>query len=200
LLLEGVAGILPEMISLLSRHPDATLELRTKGAAIDPLAAAGAAANVIVSWTFSPEEVVREFEPGTASASARIEAAARLQQAGFSIGVRLDPIILRGDWLGAYGRLVSLICEKLDPTAVDSVHLGALRFTPAVKQAVLVRHGSSAPFDGEFLMCGDGKMRYPRPLRAAAYTAIGGMFSDCGWGVPISLFMETRSVRREVRL
>jgi len=191
LLLEGYLKIIERLVALFGRFPAATLELRTKGAAVDSLVCAGGAENIIVSWTFSPRKVVEEFEKGTAGFDERIGAAADVQQAGYRVGVRFDPIILRGRWREGYRELVESLRVHLDASRVESVHMGCLRYSPALKAAVMSRFGSSAPFDGEFVRCADGKLRYPRPLRVAAYREIAKMVRDWSREIHLRLFMET---------
>jgi spore photoproduct lyase len=198
LMLEPFSALVPALLDLFRSLPDATLELRTKSAGVEPLLNADAPPNIIVSWTFSPREIVRRFEAGTASATERIEAARRVQKAGYKIGIRLDPVVLTDGWLSQYKVLVAGLAESLDPALVESVHLGCLRFTPALKAVVQARYGESAPFDGEFVMGPDGKMRYPRPLRATAYSTLKGLLSRWSGDFPVWLCMETPQMMSDV--
>jgi spore photoproduct lyase len=173
--------------------------VRTPSAAVDPFLAAGAAPNVIVSWTFTPQAIVDAFEPGTASLDARIAAATRLQKAGFRIGLRFDPIILSRGWPDAYADLIARLAAALDPSLIESAHLGCLRFPPAFKAFAAARFGRGAPFDAEFALGVDGKLHYPRPLRAAAYVAVRRLLAAWDDRLKVRLVMETPSVEADVR-
>ncbi len=197
LMLERFLGITGPLIDLFRRLPDATLELRTKSADVGALLEAGAASNVVVSWTFSPESLARDFEPGAATAADRIEAARRVQRVGFRVGVRFDPIVLFEGWREEYEALVSMLSAALEASLVESVHLGCIRFTPALKQVVEERFGRTSPFDGEFVASSDGKLRYPRPLRSAAYAEIARMIASWDSGIEVRLCMETPQVEAD---
>ncbi|MCD6404928.1 MAG: hypothetical protein J7M19_03805 [Planctomycetes bacterium] len=197
LMLERFLGITGPLIDLFRRLPDATLELRTKSADVGALLEAGTAPNVVVSWTFSPETLARDFEPGAASAADRIEAARRVQRVGFRVGVRFDPIVLFEGWREEYEALVSILSAALDASLVESAHLGCIRFTPALKQVVQERFGRTSPFDGEFAASSDGKLRYPRPLRSAAYAEIARMIARWDNGIAVRLCMETPQVEAD---
>jgi spore photoproduct lyase len=197
LMLEPFVEAVGPLVSLFRRLPSATLELRTKSAAIDPLIAAGGARNVIISWTFSPEGAVRLYELGTAPLSERIQAARRAQKCGFRVGIRMDPVILTDGWQESYMDLVEGLAASLDPEFIESVHIGALRYTQGLKSAVLGRFGPGGLLAREFALSSDGKYRYPRPVRVAAYAEIARMVMRWNERVRIRLCMETPAVERD---
>jgi spore photoproduct lyase len=194
LILERQIGVLPRLVELFRTMPEATLELRTKSDEVEPLLAAGPAPNVTIAWTFSPREIAETCETGVPHLGQRIAAARKVQDAGFRIGIRLDPIVLDDGWQDAYRCLLAQLSGALDPRMVESVHLGCMRYTPALKAATVRRFGRGAPFAGEFVQSSDGKFRYPRPARAAAYGGIAKMVRGWARGIPIRLVMETPEV------
>ncbi len=54
------------------------------------------------------------------------------------------------------------------------ISLGCFRYLPALKAVMLAKHPDTAIYDGEFILGGDGKMRYPRPLRTRVYRHLLG--------------------------
>jgi len=194
LMLEPFSEVVAPLVELFRGLPNATLELRTKSAQVAHLVAAGASPNVVVSWTFTPDDVAMEFEKGTASLEERLASADAVRRAGFSVGVRMDPIVLSSDWRRSYMRLVSALSVHLDASGVDSVHLGCMRYTPALKAAAEARFGRGGPFAGEFAAGPDGKLRYPRPVRVAAYVEIARMIREWDERIPVRLCMETPAV------
>ncbi len=196
LMLEGVAGLVEPLVDLFGRLPDARLELRTKSAKVDGLTAVKPAPNVSVAWTFSPLSIQERFEQGSAEPHDRIEAARCVQEAGYRVGIRFDPIILFHGWRTQYAELIGQIFSAIDPRGIDFVQMGCLRFAPQLKATVVERFGCSAPFDGEFVVCADGKLRYPRPVRSAAYAHIGALIASAAPGLSLSLCMETPAVMR----
>jgi spore photoproduct lyase len=81
--------------------------------------------NMIPSWTLSPERVVNAIEHKTPSFRERLDAARRCQDAGYEVGVRLDPIIIYEGWEEELGW--SKILVKLDPEGIDYVSLGSIK-------------------------------------------------------------------------
>jgi spore photoproduct lyase len=199
LMLEEILAVIGPLTNLFRRLPAATLELRTKSDDIAPLLAAGPAPNVIVSWTLSPAETAAKYEMGAAPVEARLKAARQAQQSGHRVALRCDPIILEGDWRGAYEGLFSAVSGALDPTRVDSVHLGCIRCTPTTRNIATSRFGSSAPFAGELVQGSAGKLSYPRPLRVAAYLELTRIISRWSRTIPIRLCMETPEVTADLR-
>lgn len=81
---------------------------------------------VVASFSINPQKVVELFEGGTAPLESRLEAARRLQNLGYEIRLRIDPIIPIWDWERLYGDMVKMVFEDfgLAPTRVT---LGTLR-------------------------------------------------------------------------
>jgi spore photoproduct lyase len=199
LILERYMGLVARLVELFRGMPEATLELRTKSDEVEPLLAAGPAPNVTIAWTFSPREIAETCERGVPHLDERIAAARRVQDAGFRVGIRLDPIVLDDGWQDAYRCLLTKLSGALNPRMVESVHLGCMRYTPALKAAAVRRFGRGAPFAGEFVQSRDGKFRYPRPARAAAYGGIAKMVHGWAEGIPIRLVMETPEVTQDFK-
>ncbi len=198
-LLEDVAGIARPLVELFGGLHGAKLELRTKGAGVSSLGEAPRSGNVIISWTFTPSVTAERLEKGTASLAERIGAARLAQEAGYVVGVRMDPIVLCEGWEAAYAEMVGQMASQLDSARIESAHLGCLRFTGGLKAAVNARFGGEESFAGEFAKSPDGKYRYLRPVRAAAYAAIAGMVRRWSRDIPVRLCMETEAVEADFR-
>ncbi len=69
------------------------LEIRIKSHNIKNLLELKPIENLLVSFTFSPQEVIARYELKTSSLEYRIEAAKKLQEKWYSLGIRFDPII-----------------------------------------------------------------------------------------------------------
>ena len=119
---EFVEFILPAFESI-----DGCLELRTKSTQIRTLLARPALPNVVVAFSVSPEEVVASLEARTPSLSRRLEAMASLAAQGWSIGVRLDPIIAFDGAARAYEQCIRKVFEHLAVSSVHSVTIGEFR-------------------------------------------------------------------------
>jgi spore photoproduct lyase len=79
----------------------------------------------IITWSLNNEEVSRQFEIGAPSFERRLQAAVKVQEGGYRIRIRLDPIVPIPDWEVVYANTVRKIFEKVKP---ESVTIGTLRF------------------------------------------------------------------------
>jgi spore photoproduct lyase len=78
--------------------------------------------------------VSRKYEVGAPTFERRLNAAHRVQQAGYPVRIRLDPIVPFDGWQDAYADTIDRIFEKISP---DRITLGTLRFE---KQFYNMRH------------------------------------------------------------
>lgn len=183
------------LIDLFNHYPEATLELRTKSTRIANLLSTPHKQNIISSWTFSPQEVVRLYEAGTPSLKLRINAARRCQEAGYLIGLRFDPIIRICGWQKAYEEMMEAITSELDLERIESAVLGCFRYTRALERIIRLRFPKDLLLLDEFVLTEDGKFRYFKPLRVQMYRYIIGLLRKRAPKLPISLCMETAEVR-----
>jgi spore photoproduct lyase len=113
----------PEFSSI----PNAVLELRTKSTQIRSLLKRPAQENVVIAYSLSPDRVAQEVEIGAPSMKKRIDALAKLQDKGWRIGLRFDPVIWHQDYLSDYQQMVDHVFKTLDADRIDSVTLGGFR-------------------------------------------------------------------------
>jgi spore photoproduct lyase len=106
----------------------AYLELRTKSANIRPLLKLTGSRNIIAAFSINPENIVLAHEKKTASLAKRIEAMQRLADHGYSIGLRMDPLIWTSNFKQDYQRCIDNIFKQLDNKAIHSVSIGVMRF------------------------------------------------------------------------
>jgi len=107
--------------------PNAVLELRTKSTQIRSLINHQPQDNVVVASSLSPEAVAAEVEHGAPPVAKRIDALKKLQQHGWRIGLRFDPIIWHQEYLENYQQMINDVFQQLDPEKIDSVTLGGFR-------------------------------------------------------------------------
>lgn len=127
LALEAVTGFAAHFIDLFRRHPRGILELRTKSAQVSALIATEPIQNCVVAFSFTPDEVSRILEHGVPSVERRIEALVRLQESGWKIGLRFDPLLYFEDYAESYRRLFTSIFRRLDVAGIHSVSYGSFR-------------------------------------------------------------------------
>lgn len=105
----------------------AWLELRTKSTQIRSLLQQPAQNNVVVAFSLSPEPVIQALEHGTPALQKRLSAIQRLQQHGWRVGLRFDPIIYDADYRSMYQTFFQQVFQQLDGHSIHSASLGAFR-------------------------------------------------------------------------
>ena len=163
---EPVTGFAEDFLPLFDGHTNAWMELRTKSTQIRSLLDREALSNVVVAYSFTPDEISEEHEQGVPSVDKRIEAMVRLQDNGWKLGLRFDPMIYHPDYQQQYTELFKKIFAKIDTTAVHSVSLGAFRIPKAFYQNVAQLHPDNALFAHNMENTA-GMMSYPLQLEKA---------------------------------
>lgn len=199
LLLDRRSGLAVELIKVFAENDSAVLELKTKTDYIDHLLELDHRGRTVISFSVNAPEICRLEEGRSAPLTARLTAARRAADAGYPIGLHFDPIIEYPGWADGYARTADLIGQYLAGSEVAWVSLGCFRYLPSLKEVMLARHPDTSLYDAEFITGGDGKMRYPRPLRTRLYR---GVVADLRRVLPASamiyMCMESSRVWRDV--
>ena len=124
---EPITKFADYFLSAFASIPNAVLELRTKSTQIRSLLDRPAMQNVVIAYSLSPHEVAQAIEIGAPSLDKRLKALVKLQNQGWRIGIRFDPIIWHQDYQQQYQALVEQVFKQLDPDKIDSVTLGGFR-------------------------------------------------------------------------
>ncbi len=124
LAMEGITRFVEDFLPFFAAHPEALFELRTKSVRTAPLKSA--LGNVVVAYSLNPAELAM-YEKGAPPVRSRIAAAARLQEAGWPVGLRFDPLIWRPGFHQSYRGLFAETFAEVRGDLVHSVSLGTLR-------------------------------------------------------------------------
>ncbi|MDT8406498.1 MAG: DNA photolyase [Methylococcales bacterium] len=127
LALEPVTGFAETFIPAVAKVPNAWLELRTKSTQISALLKQSAQPRILVACSLSPQAVIEHVEAKTPSLVRRVEALVKLQQAGWAIGLRFDPIIYHQAYQDQYRALFAYVFQRLEASQIHSVTLGTFR-------------------------------------------------------------------------
>jgi spore photoproduct lyase len=185
-----------ELIPFFSRRRGAVLELKTKTTNVETLLEIAEHERVIVAWSLNSEYISRREERNAPGFAERLEAARRVQDAGYALAFHFDPIVLHDGWRDAYRRAVDALFRAIRPESVVYVSLGALRFIPAMRET-MIRNGAGF-LDGEFIKGKDNKMRYFRPLRVDAYRLLKSSLEEHVNQDILYLCMESPTVWEDV--
>lgn len=124
LALEPVTRFAASFVPFFARFPAALLELRTKSTQIRSLLEMEAPPNVIVAFSFTPEEVRASVEHLTPAVDRRIRAMEKLQERGWRLGLRFDPLIYDEGFREQYRRLYEQVFGAVRVESLHSVSLG----------------------------------------------------------------------------
>ena len=115
------------VISLFEKQGKHKVLFLTKSDKVDHLLEINPHNQAIVSFSLNAEPIAKQWEKGAyavSSVRSRIEKAGKLQQAGYEVRVRIDPMVPILDWEAHYKQLVDDIFSKLIP---ERVTIGSLR-------------------------------------------------------------------------
>lgn len=148
LALEPVSRFAESFLPLFRDLPDACIELRTKSTQIRALLAMEPMPNVVVAFSFTPEGIAGALEHRTPAPARRLAAARRLQDRGWSVGVRFDPVIYQTNWQAQYRTLFQWVFRELDAARLHSVSLGAFRLPDAFFRRISALYPEEPLFAG----------------------------------------------------
>ncbi len=126
LALEPVSRFAEFFVPFFAQHPHAVLELRTKSTQISSLLQMAPAPNCIIAMSFTTEAAAKRWEQDVPSIEKRLAALARLQQAGWPVALRFEPLLPDAD-PNAHAKLFDLAFTRLDPGRLHSVSTGLFR-------------------------------------------------------------------------
>jgi spore photoproduct lyase len=124
---EPVTGFAGYFLDFFAGLDSGWLELRSKSTQISSLLARRPFANCIVAFSFTPQEVSAVLEHGVPAVGRRLRAMEQLEERGWRLGLRFDPLIYSDDYRDAYRRLFSEVFSTVSVEALHSVSLGSFR-------------------------------------------------------------------------
>ena len=133
---------------------------------------------MVVSFSLNTDTVFNNLEHRAARPADRIMAARRVQDAGYEVRIRIDPIIYYSTWKQDYRDLVEQIADSLRPSVVT---LGEYRPSQGLLNHIRHRFPESRlVVVNESLVRDNGKLRYPDERRAEMFTWIAGQLRRRG--------------------
>ncbi len=102
LALEPITSFAEHFLPFFSEIPNAWLELRTKSTQIRTLLNRTADPRCIVAFSLSPDEIARKVEDKAPSLIRRLDAMCKLQEQGWQLGLRFDPLIYQTGYKEQY--------------------------------------------------------------------------------------------------
>ena len=103
------------------------IEIRTKSTQIRTLLNTEPFENCVLAWSFTPAKIAAALEHKAPTISRRLEAIEKLQDKGWRIGLRFDPLIYFSEYQSHYRKLFADTLQSCNPELLHSVTLGSFR-------------------------------------------------------------------------
>ncbi len=186
------------IIKIMHEFPEIVFEFKTKSANVENLLSIKPLKNIVVSWSLNPEEIIKIEEHNTASLPERLDAMAKVQEAGYKVGIHFDPIIITDNWKKEYRELVENISNIVVPGNIAWWSLGALRFPEELKEHIF-KYKDSKLFTGELIKGYDSKYRYFKPLRKELFLFVRDeIYKKISPSPPLYLCMEDNEMWNDI--
>ena len=192
---DELTGFSLELAELFKRYQNGKVEFRTKSTYVDNLLSViDPTDNIIPSWTLSPERVASSIEHKTPSFIERLEAAKKCQNSGYTVGVRLDPIIIYEGWESDYRELLNSVFTVLEAKRIDYISLGTIKLHKILLDTIKERFPRSPVVLGEIFPSSDGKYRNLKYQRVDLYRKLVSWIREWDSEIEIALSIESDEV------
>lgn len=114
-----------EFIPFFAQSGNGYLFMLTKSDNVDHILNLPHNGHTVIAWSLNNDVVSKRFEIGAPSFERRLKAAQKVQQAGYPVRLRLDPIVPIEGWKKSYADTVQKIFANVQP---ERMTLGTLRF------------------------------------------------------------------------
>ncbi len=136
LALEPVTGFASRILNFFAAHPQALIELRTKSIQVKSLLQRKPMKNCVVAFSLNPNDIAQKLEHGAASLAQRLEVMEKLQEQGWKLGLRFDPVINTEDAERQYEQLFKEVFRRIKIKNIHSVSLGVFRLPKAMYEQI----------------------------------------------------------------
>lgn len=200
LMLDDIVKYSIPIINFFRKYSHIQFEFKTKSINIENLLSAEHSGNIIISWSLNPQETINQNELFTAPLFGRLIAARKCKDAGYKIGIHLDPVFYYEGWQKAYTELVEQLFTYLKPKHIAWLSIGTLRFKPKTKKIIEMRFPRNEILDGELVIGYDGKLRYPYSMRYKIYASLLSLLRKHSKKLYIYLCMEEKNMWQDLSI
>ncbi len=116
-------------IEIIDRLPNVELEIRSKSDAYTSIRNIPVSKKAILVWSFSPPEIIRTYEHGTASFHTRILQTKAAIEDGWRVRLCFDPIIYSPQWKQHYIESLQKILQYCPPDTIEAISYGVFRMS-----------------------------------------------------------------------
>jgi spore photoproduct lyase len=163
LALDPISEFVQHFLPFFAERPAAHIELRTKSTQIRSLLKQTPIANAVVAFSFTPAEMHAALEHKVPTIERRIKGMQKLQQAGWQLGLRFDPLIYQHGYQQQYRVLFEQLFSQLDSRQLHSISLGPFRLPRSYFKNIVRLYPDEPLFAGSFAETGS-MISYPQAL------------------------------------
>ncbi|MHB0877434.1 MAG: SPL family radical SAM protein [Anaerolineae bacterium] len=201
LALEPLTAYSEVLVPFFARHPFARLTLLTKSSDLGRLLQFEHEGHTVLSWSVNPPEVCAAFEEHTPSIEERLEAMRRAAQSGYPVRAVMMPIIPIDNWQEIYASFTRRLLESVP---IQRLTLGGICIYRGARLLMERKVGRGNPVSASIgddrERAGDGRSRYPRPLRCEAYSTIIRAARHIRADLELALCLEEKAVWQSMGL
>jgi spore photoproduct lyase len=194
LALGNLGGILDDLCSFASSHPNVLLEFKTKSKNIDYFLKKNIPPNIVCSWSLNPEVIITHEEHFTASLPERLRAARKLADRGIKVAFHFHPMIYYHGWDKDYPALAGMIMNQFAAEDVLFLSFGSLTLIKPVIQKIRNLGIKTKTLQMELVPDPHGKWTYPDPVKIRMFKKIYRAFKPWRDKVYMYLCMEKAEI------
>lgn len=197
---DDLTDLSTDLVPFFARQQNAVLELKTKTGLVDNLEAMRSvhAGRTVISWSVNARTISDYDEAYTWSVADRLQAAARVVEAGYRVGFHFDPVVYFEGWQDEYRDLVRQIFGIIDPSRVAWISISTLRYQKAMQTIMQERFAGSRLMFGDQFLARDNKLRYVQPLRFALTSFVWNELKNISSTMPVYMCMESSAAWRNI--
>jgi len=169
---DSITGNLQWAIEKFALLDQAQATLATKFAQVEPLLDLDHRGRTTIRISVNPRDYITKIEKGTSSLARRLEAANRLAEKGYPVGINLAPVMLLQDWRDQYGSLIAGLAARLSDRVKSTLFFEIIFMTYGyANEKILDQSHPVRPvlMDREIMRPkGRGKLCYKDPARREA--------------------------------
>ena len=183
------------LMRMVGKYPSFRFTLRSRSSFVDGFVPYDGLGRAKFHIALNTERAIQAFEHGTATLDERLHAARKLQEArGYRLGLVLEPMLIYDNYLEEYRQLIHRALTQLDPSRIENVILGSLRFTAQLKAMTKVHFPDTTLFEGDQACAApakpDTKYRYTPSIREHLYSSLIAEVRSLA-NLPVGLGSET---------